>query len=347
MPRGRSRGSTRRFITGFRVNGQYSPFQGGQTITGDPQRVRLSKLINQQLRRQRVPQGTGGFRINSNAPSFSRSGGFRRGGVGGFGNNSLRDQAIAAANEAKQQTLAAKSAALGAFGFARGRIAGRENALNDIHQFNQKLFNPLAGQLEKLDPNIINDQEKQALIANRKANLAATTQNTASLFSDADSGIQSGRRINIAQQGASAAANLPIDIELDVQRTNRGSALDLIRNRANIAGQIANVNNAHAGNLLALNSADLGIASGISGVQQSFQFDPGSQFFNQAGFAQGNAPSPTNGFRVGGAGSASTGSFASRLNAARGGGRSFRIGRGNHSSGSFINTRNRSRFRRG
>jgi hypothetical protein len=234
-------------------------------------------------------------------------------------------KAIRAGNEAKQKSEASKGAALGGFDDAAASIAAREGDIRNLFNKSLAFFKPLADQASKLAGPLISPEQEAALLANRRASLAAAGQNRAGLFTDPDSGVQSGVRREIARNTALSSANLPIDIRLQVARENRDAIAQGVSAGSQIAGQFGNQTTAFAGALSRLNQGNIDIARGKAGVHTAFDYDPGSKFSQELGFGLGQ--------QSGGGGGGSGTSFSSS------GGASFRrrritsSGRSPHATG--------------
>jgi hypothetical protein len=198
-----------------------------------------------------------------------------------------QQQAEQAMNEAKQKTEASKTNALGyydqaASGFNNlgGQISSNTNRALGYYQ-------PVMDKLNSMQGDLINPDQMASLTANRKATLAASGQNLTGAFGDADSGIQTGRRLGIAMDTANQSANLPIDMQLNIAAQNRASNLGLLNQQAGLAGSMANVGSNDIGNQFNLANLGLNVAGGKAGIDQSYQYDPGTQYFNQLGTADG------------------------------------------------------------
>lgn len=158
--------------------------------------------------------------------------------LGSYTANQAYADSKLAMDEAKTKTEASKASALG-------------------------YFDPLEADANKLyNTDVISaDQEQQAL--NKKRNdLAVSGQNLLGAFGDADSGIQSGVRRNIALNTANQAANLPIQTQLEIAGANRDAKINALGQRYNIAGQKA-------------------------GIEQAYEYDPGLEYISQLGEALG------------------------------------------------------------
>jgi hypothetical protein len=158
--------------------------------------------------------------------------------LGSYTANQAYADSKLAMDEAKAKTEASKASALG-------------------------YFDPLEADANKLyNTDVISaDQEQQAL--NKKRNdLAVSGQNLLGAFGDADSGIQSGVRRNIALNTANQAANLPIQTQLEIAVANRDAKINALGQRYNIAGQKA-------------------------GIETAYDYDPGLDYISQLGEALG------------------------------------------------------------
>lgn len=160
--------------------------------------------------------------------------------LGYYGINDALTDAEASTEEAKQKTEASKASALGYF--------------NQLEADANKLYNTDV---------ISADQQQQAL--NKKRNdLAVSGQNLLGAFGDADSGIQSGVRRNIALNTANMASNLPIETQLEINNANRIAKIQALGQRYNIA-------------------------QAKSGIEQSYDYDPGNEYIAQLGEALGES----------------------------------------------------------
>lgn len=248
---------------------------------------------------------------------------------------SLESEAKKAVEEAKAKQEASKASALGYYDTLQPYIGATGKALgtgysnqvnylntlademknfdlNTTYQNQLNLYNPLLQSAYGLSENIISDEQQRQLLADRRAQLSASSQNLAGMFGDADSGYQTGQRLGIAQNMSLAAANLPIELQLEVGQANRAAQLERLGQIESVASKISNVESDNilrklglledrAGlaslqvgaeqeanlNLLKLLGIQTDIAGAKSDIQQSYQYDPGLDYINALAYAQG------------------------------------------------------------
>jgi hypothetical protein len=197
-----------------------------------------------------------------------------------------REKAERAANEAKRKQEASKKSALGYFDQAGKRMASREQDVRNLTQKSLGYYEPMINELAGKG-DLISDKDKRRMIANRKAEIAAQAQNLASGFSDIDSGVTAGRRMNLFRNAGLQSALLPIQTELDVRTANREDFYNRLNQRRGLASSMAGITGDLATRLGYFNQNDLSLAGGKADVQMGYQYDPGSQYFNQLGQAEG------------------------------------------------------------
>ena len=218
----------------------------------------------------------------------------------------LLDQAKKAEQEARTKTEASKTSALGYYKDASGKMVKREADMGSLFNKGMGTYEGLMNELKGISGDLITPQQKQQMMATRQDALASGGQNLTAAFSDPDSGIQSGRRLGIAQDVAARAANLPIQTELEVGQANRGALMDLMGKKTALAGDINSTIANRSGNLLNLSGQDLNLAGGQAGLQTAYEYDPGSGYSQAAGQALGNMG--TTGTEVGTGTAGTTGS---------------------------------------
>lgn len=145
-----------------------------------------------------------------------------------------------------------------------------ENAVNEAREKTEASKTAALGYYDDVDSqlagmgDLISPEQQKALEAKRKDQLAASGQSLASAFGDSDSGVSIGQRSRIATDIAGRAADLPIETQLDVASQNRAAKMSVIGQRTNIANSKSN-------------------------IQQNYEYDPGLEYINQLGSAQGQA----------------------------------------------------------
>lgn len=205
-----------------------------------------------------------------------------------------RQKAERAANEAKRKQEASKKSALSYFDQAESRMRDREQNVRDLSKQSLSYFKPMMESLSSKGE-LISDQDRRRLLANRKAEISAQAQNLASGFGDIDSGVTAGRRMNLFRNAGLQSALLPIQTELDVRSANRADFMNRLNQGRGIAGAMSNITGDLANSLRYFNQGDLSLAGGRSGVQTAYQYDPGSQYFNQLGYGEGAGGNTTGG----------------------------------------------------
>ena len=120
-------------------------------------------------------------------------------------------------------------------------------------------YQPIQAALGQMSPELISSEQQSRMLATRRAELGASGQNLASLYSDPYSGVQTAQRAQIGMGVAGRQANLPIELELEVAGANREAALGLY-------------------------GAQAGVAGGMAGVQTAYQYDPGLEYIQQLGY---------------------------------------------------------------
>lgn len=86
---------------------------------------------------------------------------------------------------------------------------------------------------------VISPAERQRLENQYGEQLGAETQAVADQFRDPYSGIQSGRRTDIALGAAGEAARIPIDLQIQINEKNRQARLQKLQQMLGVAGQQA------------------------------------------------------------------------------------------------------------
>jgi hypothetical protein len=274
-------------------SGYYStPYGGGQLYSGSGTGISNYSNISQN-KVNNSPIGSFNNSYNNtptntpkntgNDPYLDANGNYREPTLGELYNESKN-----AVEEAKQKQEASKTAALGYYDQFSNMLPEYQNQMNNNYQQSLGYYQPIANQLNNMQGDLISPEEMQRMAANRKDTLSANGQNLASAFGDSDSGIQSGRRLGIAMNTAELGANIPLQTELDVNQANRSANMDLLGQRANIAGAMANL-----GQQNQLNQANMlgyygNIASGKAGIQQNYQYDPGLDYITKLSQALGN-----------------------------------------------------------
>lgn len=180
--------------------------------------------------------------------------------------STVMSQAEAAMNEAKKKTEASKTSALGYYDSLK-RLASQ------TMQAQQGYFQPVQ-QILDVNPDIISPEQQNAMLAQRRAALAAYGQNISGQLGDSDSGIAQGMRGENMRNIALQQANMPIDLQLEVGQANRASRLGLA---SAYAGQYADPMSRLAGDYYG-NMA--GIAGGQTGIQMGYDYDPGSSYYS-------------------------------------------------------------------
>jgi hypothetical protein len=116
------------------------------------------------------------------------------------GVNQYMDQAKKSGEEARKLTEQSKTSALGYYGDMQG-------VAKNVLQAQQGYYKPLQDMLN-VNPDLISPEQQQAMMANRRASLAAYGQNIAGQLGDSDSGIAQGQRGEIMRNIACLAFSL-------------------------------------------------------------------------------------------------------------------------------------------
>ena len=175
------------------------------------------------------------------------------------GGSSIEAQVQQAVQEAKLKQEASKTSALGYYDTLQTQV--------------QSQYGGLESQLGQISKDLITPEQQQQLMAQRRGQLGAYGQNLLSQFGDEESGVQMGQRANISRDIGLQQANLPINMALEIGAQNRQAQLGVYDRAADISAQKVGA----YGN----------VAAGKSGIQQNYQYDPGLEYAQQAGYGAG------------------------------------------------------------
>jgi len=97
-----------------------------------------------------------------------------------------------------------------------------------------ELLAKLEAEIAAMPNEIISPEQKAALLAKRKAELAAGGQDLAQKFGDYRSGVQGGERRDIAADITGRGANLPIGLDIEVGQANEAQRLNKLNQQFNL-----------------------------------------------------------------------------------------------------------------